>query len=811
MKVKVTKPDGTIETLGPFITDDTGGTTTLYTPTQLGNYTFQMSFPGQTLAGNNPVPGQSALATSFVGDYFEPSTSNVATLIAQETPTPSIPANPLPTSFWTRPINAENNNWYSIGGNWLGFGGSIGGTGGYGWYNDSSNYNAWTTAPMTAHILWTKPEGFGGTAGGEIGGSETGNYYSTRQYERMFAPVILNGVLYYEVYPGSSTNPTGFTAVNLQTGQTLWTDNTPVTSSGTQLILRCGQILNYISPNQFGTFAYLWTVGTPAGIVTQPGTTTLNMYDAATGSYILSVVNGTSPSALTEDAGGDLIGYFINSTVGTQIINGVKVTTTASTPQLECWNSSQCIIVGTNGIPAWEWRPTQNAQIPFKNGIMWSMPVAANFSGNALPLPLGFYAVNSGVIILDAVSETIGNAAFTTGFTIDAGYSATTGQQLWIANRTYAPFTRIAGSGQNTWLLDGNGVYVVPNLDTFTMYGYSDATGALLWTTLLPNANVYDSDLINGFIANGVIYLFGLGGDIYALNIATGAIIWQQTTTAILGSSGADTPYGVWPIWTQAQPVTIADGVLYFPIGHEYSPPLFRGAQEICLNITNGQPIWNVLGFFVDSPAVISDGVMTTINGYDNQIYAFGMGPSKTTVSAPSVGVTTATSITISGMVTDISAGAQQLAVAANFPNGLPCVSDASMTAFMESAYMQQPMPHDITGVPVTFSIIDSNGNYRTIGSTTTNGLGDYSFTWKPDISGNYTVYATFAGTQSYYGSTASTGFYANTPAATPAPTATPLSGVATQTTLMYGIIAIIIVIVIIGAIIVMLMLRKKP
>ena len=154
-------------------------------------------------------------------------------------------------------------------------------------------------------------------------------------------------------------------------------------------------------------------------------------------------------------------------------------------------------------------------------------------------------------------------------------------------------------------------------------------------------------------------------------------------------------------------------------------------------------------------PPVIAYGIMTMINAYDNQIYAYGMGPSKTTVTAPNVGVTTATPITITGTVTDISAGSQQQAVAANFPNGLPCVSDASMSQFMESVYMQQPMPTNMTGVPVTLSVIDSNGNYRQIGTTTTDRQRNFSFTWTPDIPGTYTVTATFAGSEAYYGSSA--------------------------------------------------------
>jgi hypothetical protein len=129
----------------------------------------------------------------------------------------------------------------------------------------------------------------------------------------------------------------------------------------------------------------------------------------------------------------------------------------------------------------------------------------------------------------------------------------------------------------------------------------------------------------------------------------------------------------------------------------------------------------------------------------------------------------------------------------------------------MEYVYMQQPMPNNVTGVPVTLSVLDSNNNYRVIGTTTTNALGDYGFTWKPDIAGNYTVYATFAGTNGYYPSSASTFFYAGTPAATAAPTATPLTGLASNTTLMYGVVAIIIVIIIIGAAILLVLTRKRP
>jgi hypothetical protein len=95
-------------------------------------------------------------------------------------------------------------------------------------------------------------------------------------------------------------------------------------------------------------------------------------------------------------------------------------------------------------------------------------------------------------------------------------------------------------------------------------------------------------------------------------------------------------------------------------------------------------------------------------------------------------------------------------------------------------------------------------------GTTTTNARGTYGLTWTPDIPGNYTVTAVFGGTGAYYGSSASTVFYAGSPTATQAPVS-PLTGLASNTTLEYGLVAIIIVIVIIGAVLALLVTRKHP
>ena len=70
-------------------------------------------------------------------------------------------------------------------------------------------------------------------------------------------------------------------------------------------------------------------------------------------------------------------------------------------------------------------------------------------------------------------------------------------------------------------------------------------------------------------------------------------------------------------------------------------------------------------------------------------------------------------------------------------------------------------MPTNTTGVPITLSVLDANGNYRQIGMTTSDGSGMFSYTWTPDIAGDYTVVATFAGSESYYPSSAETSFHA--------------------------------------------------
>ena len=73
-------------------------------------------------------------------------------------------------------------------------------------YNLTGNYNPYSDAPLAPHVIWTKPVAFGGLTGGEFGGTDTSNFYSTSQYEPKWAPIIMNGVMYYALTTQASIN-----------------------------------------------------------------------------------------------------------------------------------------------------------------------------------------------------------------------------------------------------------------------------------------------------------------------------------------------------------------------------------------------------------------------------------------------------------------------------------------------------------------------------------------------------------------------------------------------------------------------------
>jgi hypothetical protein len=311
-------------------------------------------------------------------------------------------------------------------------------------------------------------------------------------------------------------------------------------------------------------------------------------------------------------------------------------------------------------------------------------------------------------------------------------------------------------------------------------------------------------------IAPGKLFSAGMAGIVYCYDMTSGKLLWTYGNGDVLGNntnSGFQVP-GPYPTFIYA----IADGIVYtMDTEHTIETPIYKGSLARALNATDGTEIWTLSNYNGGgvSACAIADGFATFMNGYDNLIYVVGKGPSATTVAAsPKVSVQ-GSSVLVEGTVMDTAAGTKQKEQAARFPNGVPAMSDASISKWMGYVYMQKPRPTDVTGVEVTLSVLDSNGNFREIGKTTSDSNGFYSFQWIPDIPGKYTVYASFAGSESYWPSHAETAFIVDE--APEIPSAEPINvpQSAADSYFVPATIGIIVAIAIVGFVLA-LMLRKR-
>lgn len=209
-----------------------------------------------------------------------------------------------------------------------------------------------------------------------------------------------------------------------------------------------------------------------------------------------------------------------------------------------------------------------------------------------------------------------------------------------------------------------------------------------------------------------------------------------------------------------------------------------------------------------ESNTYMADGIIVGLNLFDNEIYAFGKGPSGIAVSAPQNALTLGSSVTITGTVTDqTETGRRTTNDNTQFSlKGTPAISDEDMTAWMEYMFMQQAKPADAKGVEVSLDTVDPNGNYVHIGTVTSDINGNYGCAFKPEVPGMYQIIATFAGSKSYYGSSATTYMSVGEAPAEKAPAEYPQPIDPTLTIVGVGI-AIIIAVAIVG----ILLYRKRP
>jgi len=779
-QLTITAPDGTVTTQTfPIVSDPTSAQDYPFTPNQVGTYNLTFSFPGQNITASNDSP-----TSVLVGDYYMPSSAH-ATLTVQEEPIATIPATPLPTEYWTRPIYGTNPNWYTISSNWLGSGAP--GYSGYSMFGSAQqSFPGDAVGPLTGHIMWTKPLQSGGVVGGNNTVIQGDTYFEGSAYNQRFTnPIILDGKLYYTEPISFAGVPGGLAAngiqgptdcVDLQTGQVLWS-RTDVPA------LSFGYIYDVQDPNQHGVYPPILFSVVGGNFLYASATSTWKAYDGDTGDYMFTVTDVPGGTTMLGPNGEHLILALHNYG-------------TSSSPNwyLQEWNSSKL------WEPDYSGASTSPPVVPVTTNGSWTGGYV-NIMGMYGPVPTyvpSLYDFNVSVPQLNTLSGTPSiQSAFYNNMAIVLVGSLPSASTLIFRTMSSSPYTYVginlkAGSiGNVAWtntlqpppgnvtVLAGpadpaTGVFTEAYAETTQWVGYSMATGQKIWG---PTAGQTAFDYygnpatpnVQGVCANGILYSSGFGGICYAYDDTNGNLLWTYGNGGAGNSTyaGLETPFGEYPTFIQA----IGNGVVYLvTTEHTIETPIFKGALIRAINATTGAEIWTLsdyTGEFGAMSFAMADGYATFFNGYDNQIYSVGRGPSQTTVEAQAFG----SQIVIRGTVTDIAAATKETQVAGNFPNGVPVASDASMKDWMGYVYQQQPCPTNFTGVPVDIYVLDANGNYRSIGTATTDASGMYTLTWKPDIPGNFKVYAQFEGTNGYYPSSSETSFAVDQPQATSTPT----------------------------------------
>ena len=761
LTVTITKPDGHTETLGPLTTDATGGTGTTFIPEEAGTYELQSHFPEQV----NPV------STFFfpAGTIMEASDSNVLELVVQETQVAVYPGSPLPNEYWTRPIDAQHREWSAIAGNWLDSGSTIN-TFPFNWPYRYAPYN---DAPESAHILWAKPLTMGGLVGGKLG-DHSMNVGDAYQGE-FGSSVIMNGILYYNRYwIGFESAPVeqGIVALDLRTGEELWFRN------NTRLMF--GQLFYWDSYNMHGALAYVWGHTGPIFNGFVP-ITDWEAYDAFTGEWVYTMKN-VPMGKMAYGPKGEIFIYTVDTA------NGL----------MSLWNSSRVVS------PEGSWEPeghiyTNAAEL----GLEWTVTIPSDLPG------VVNWALDDRILGSDVPAWTgLANNPITFwALSVDP---EDPGRLIY--KETWQP-----PSGNLTMLPASVGpedhVFTVTAKDTRSLYGFSTETGKKLWgpSVTQPYLDIYSFGEERAIsrailIAEGKVFSVGMGGVLHVLNAQTGELLWKYTAE--------DTYSEI--LWSNNWPLRIAflsDGKLYL-CHDEHSPinPLPRGAPFICLNATTGDVVWKIDGAFRQTEwggtAIIGDSIIALYNSYDQRIYALGKGPSETSITASPKVSTYGGSVLVEGRVTDISAGTKDSGITARFPTGVAAVSDESISEWMKYVYMQFPAPSNATGVEVTITVLDPNGNCYDVATATSDSSGDYSAVFTPAVPGKYTLVASFKGSTGYYGSVAQTAINveeAPEPTTGPTPTPAPMTD-----TYVLGMGAAAVIAVVVIGLVIILMLRKR-
>ena len=762
------KPDGTKSEykMDTYVAD---GTMWLpYVVDQVGEWSFQLSYPGEYYPAGiyidgvhynpgDPLPGGSTgytgpSQTYTTGVVAKPSSTPVIKVTVQEEQIPSWPESPLPTDYWTRPVNEENREWWPIIGNYPWFGPGGGAMWDMLYPNTNTRYNPgyafipWVQGPESAHIVWKREYYTGGLMGGDLGGASSTYWGDVAWLHR--PTVILAGKGYQVVLKPATDGPSQtswWQCYDIRTGEIFW--ERPL----------------YAGEAEPTLIEYGVTALNVPGVQPKPDTPSLmsisngylRKYNAVTGAMTLNV----SIAPMT-GAGGT---YYMNGYVlGIQDLGANA---------------------GTERYRLINWTT-------FGTATSFANRIESNTTYARSALPTG--QLTDWEVGIGCVMGSISAGGIYTGQSIQA-FDLYTGQLLWnktIDEPQYSGSANVADHGKLA-VLSVNGYY----------QAYDLKTGKLDWQTRRLD---YPWDA-SGWGSYGVITAYGklywaAQTGIYAIDWNTGNIEWKfeikapDFETPFVNADGEQ----VYPFHA---PGLCADGKLYiYSCEHSPDVPFYRGLSTLCIDAFTGKLHWK-LGITGAGQHTRTASLLRVADGYlllgarDGYMYSIGKGLSETTVTVPQAKITLGENALLTGTILDLSPAQPYT----------PCVSKESMDTMMTHIHLQTPIDgcwhnETITGVPVYLFATDPNGNSIDIGLVTSDGYsGTFAFDgWTPKVPGLYTITATFLGDESYGSSSATTYL-----------TVAEGTSIASDNTVLYAVIGATVAIIVV-MVLCFLIFRKK-
>ncbi len=772
--ITLTKPDGTVVTLESYPPASDSTDWEEYKVDKIGTWTVKFDFLGGYFPAGNytyyigTVVGMGTVINCQQSVYYTPCSDGPYDLVVQEQQVESWPESSLPTDYWSFPISPENREWWSIGG-WYPATGVVG-QAGNNWpadtntYMSNYGYTPYTTAPESAHILWSRQGVTGGIAGGALGdltwnngGGNPSILYNGRAYQSVTKSVNGISTTYWQCY-------------DIQTGEIYWEQpvgaGTGIPAVPTQVLYEAG-----------------WTggeAGSPAISASQGSGKGIFAFTISNGLYTkYNLYTGATVASWTNISIAPLTTGTLYKITDYPYFLSVQNVGTASNPSYRLINwTVRGDYIDTTKLSNISMRVLNNVTWPFSSlGVIdYESGIACvtlSVTPDSIKVPQEFYIqtadIRTGQLLVN-VSSGLGRQTMPSSAVADHGkfavkvddglyhcWDLSTGKYLWTSEQTTWPWG---------W---------------FSEYGVTSYGGMLI-------TNQYDG--------------------INAIDWDTGKTVWFFQANA---TYPYETPYqDAYPFFTAN--VFIADGK-YYVQSTEHTPtsPITRGWCTYCLDIYTGTMIWNITGCM--APGGANGGYMTASCSYDGKTYVFGKGQTTTTVSVKQDVITEGSSVLITGAVMDQSPGQPDT----------PAISDFWMTSWMEYLHLQREKPTNATGVPVHLQAIALDGAVIEIGSVTSDINGCYELLWTPPSPNTYKIIASFDGTNSYWKSSGETAIgVVAAPSATPAVTASPTSTAQTQATvspssssgttfaLSTEVTAAIVVVVIIVVVAAVLLVRRR-